>query len=96
MTRMPNRRALHRWGVALALTGLVGGSVPALAAPRPVSEIVMDARDGSVLYAENAGIVRRPASLTKMMTLLLTFDAIDDGKLDPSGSILISRYAASQ
>ena len=49
MTRMPNRRALHRWGVALALTGLVGGSVPALAAPRPVSEIVMDARDGSVL-----------------------------------------------
>ncbi|MCZ2950737.1 serine hydrolase, partial [Acinetobacter baumannii] len=43
-----------------------------------------------------AGIVRRPASLTKMMTLLLTFDAIDDGKLDPSGSIRISRYAASQ
>ena len=49
MTRMPNRRALHRCGVALALTGLVGGSVPALAAPRPVSEIVMDARDGSIL-----------------------------------------------
>ena len=96
MTGMPTRRALHRWGAALALVALAGGSMPALAAPRPVSEIVMDARDGTILYAENAGIVRRPASLTKMMTLLLVFDAIDAGKLDPAGSIRISRYAASQ
>ena len=96
MTGMPTRRALHRWGAALALVALAGGSMPALAAPRPVSEIVMDARDGTILYAENAGIVRRPASLTKMMTLLLVFDAIDAGKLDPTGSIRISRYAASQ
>ena len=96
MTGMPTRRAFHRWGAALALAALAGGSVPALAAPRPVSEIVMDARDGTILYAENAGIVRRPASLTKMMTLLLVFDAIDAGKLDSAGSIRISRYAASQ
>ena len=90
------RRDVQRWGAALALAVLVGGGMPASAAVRPVSAILMDARDGSVLYAENAGIVRRPASLTKMMTLLLTFDAIDAGKLDPDERIRISRYAASQ
>jgi len=96
MAMMVTRRALGRWGAALALTGLVGGGDPALAVTRPVSAILMDARDGSVLYAENAGIVRRPASLTKMMTLFLTFDALDAGRLRPGDAVRISRHAASQ
>lgn len=95
MTAGVTRRAIQRWGGALILAALAG-SGPAQAAGRPVSAILMDARDGSVLYAENAGLVRRPASLTKMMTLFLTFDAIDAGTLDPAGTIRISRYAASQ
>ncbi len=77
--------------LAVILTGS-----PALAAARPVSAILMDANDGSVLYAENAGIVRRPASLTKMMTLFLVFDALDAGRLRLGDTVRISRYAASQ
>lgn len=96
MAMMVTRRALGRWSAALALTGLVGGGDPALAVTRPVSAILMDARDGSILYAENAGIVRRPASLTKMMTLFLTFDALDAGRLRPGDAVRISRHAASQ
>ena len=63
---------------------------------RPVSSILMDARDGSILFAENAGIVRRPASLTKMMTLFLTFDALDAGTLRLGDPVRISAYASRQ
>lgn len=91
-----NRRAVTAWCGALLLTGGGGPIAPAMAVTRPVSAILIDARDGSILYAENAGIVRRPASLTKMMTLFLTFDAIDAGRLRPGDPIRISRYAASQ
>jgi len=93
---MPTRRAIHRWCGALLLTGLLGPIAPADAVTRPVSAILMDARDGSILYAENAGIVRRPASLTKMMTLFLTFDALDRGTLRLGDPVRISRYAANQ
>jgi D-alanyl-D-alanine carboxypeptidase len=99
MTTM-TRRGVHAWCGALLLTGLVGGPggpvAPAAAVTRPVSAILMDARDGSILYAENAGIVRRPASLTKMMTLFLTFDALDAGRLRLDDPVRISRYASSQ
>lgn len=71
-------------------------AAPIRAATRPVSAILMDAGDGSILYAENAGIVRRPASLTKMMTLYLLFDALDAGTLRLGDPVRISRYAASQ
>lgn len=90
------RRALHRWGVALALLSTLGGAMPAQAVTRPVSAILMDAANGEILYAENAGIVRRPASLTKMMTLFLVFDALDAGKLRLGDPVRISAYAASQ
>ena len=97
---MLSRRTLHAWCGALLLTGLLTGLAgpvaPADAVTRPVSAIVMDARDGSILYAENAGIVRRPASLTKMMTLFLTFDALDAGTLRPGDPVRISRYASRQ
>ncbi|MGP7795909.1 D-alanyl-D-alanine carboxypeptidase family protein [Sphingomonas sp. CLY1604] len=91
----PTRRTLHAWGGALLLSALAGVP-PAAAVARPVSAILMDARDGSILYAENAGIVRRPASLTKMMTLFLVFDALDAGRLRPGDRVRISRYAANQ
>jgi D-alanyl-D-alanine carboxypeptidase len=95
MTIVTRRTAYGLCGAALLL-GALGAAWPAAAVTRPVSALLMDARDGSILYAENAGIVRRPASLTKMMTLFLTFDALDAGKLRLDDSITISRYAASQ
>lgn len=92
---MVTRRTVHLWCGAFLLSA-AGCVSPAAAVTRPVSAILMDARDGSILYAENAGIVRRPASLTKMMTLFLTFDALDAGKLRLGDTIRFSRYASSQ
>ncbi|MEM9779584.1 MAG: D-alanyl-D-alanine carboxypeptidase family protein [Pseudomonadota bacterium] len=58
--------------------------------------LVMDARDGTVLHARNADTRLHPASLTKMMTLYLVFDAIESGRLSLDQQIKISRYAASK
>ena len=42
--------------------------------------IVVDAGSGEILYAENASLRRHPASLTKMMTLYLLFEAMQAGR----------------
>lgn len=60
------------------------------------SALVVDAETGRVLYEKNAGNTRYPASLTKMMTLYLTFEAIKTGKLDMDSSLPVSAKAASQ
>lgn len=60
------------------------------------SALVVDASTGHVLYEKDAAAVRYPASLTKMMTLYLTFDAIKRGKLDMDDELVVSAKAASQ
>ena len=84
----------------LATIAVVLGSITSVAEARPragpVSALVVDAGTGATLYADAAGKVRAPASLTKMMTLFIAFEAISGGRLIPSGAIPISRHAASQ
>jgi len=58
--------------------------------------IVVEARSGQVLYARNADSLRYPASLTKMMTLYMAFEALDSGRLKLGDRILISARAAGQ
>lgn len=58
----------------LALTFAAASIAPAMAAPS--SAIVVDAKTGKTLYAKDANARRYPASLTKMMTLYLTFEAL--------------------
>ncbi len=60
------------------------------------SALVVNADNGNILYEKNAGGTRYPASLTKMMTLYLTFDAIKKGKLQMDGSLPVSEKAAGQ
>ncbi|MDR1031756.1 MAG: D-alanyl-D-alanine carboxypeptidase [Holosporales bacterium] len=60
------------------------------------SAVVIDADSGQVLYEENAQEQVCPASLTKMMTLLLVFDALKSGKLSLDQKIRISRRASMQ
>ncbi len=64
--------------------------------PRPYSALVVDADTGRVLYEKNASGTRYPASLTKMMTLYLTFDALRRGKLSLDEDMPVSKKAASQ
>lgn len=57
--------------------------------------IVVDHDSGKVLFNEAALARRHPASLTKMMTLYLTFEALEDGRLTLNGQIPVSAHAAS-
>lgn len=58
--------------------------------------VVIDAKTGQVLHAANADTRHYPASITKVMTLFLMFDALKAGTLSLDGSIKISRRAARQ
>ena len=60
------------------------------------SAILMDADTGYVIYAKNASTGLPPASVTKVMTLLLVAEAIDLGKINLSDNVLVSANAASK
>ncbi len=59
------------------------------------SAILIEASTGEVIYEKNATEQRSPASITKIMTLLLMFEALEDGKVSLSDSVLTSEHAAS-
>lgn len=58
--------------------------------------IVVDYDTGRVLHAQHADEPRYPASLTKMMTLYMTFDALNDGRLTMNQPLRVSAHAAAQ
>src|SRR5271168_3060953 len=60
-----------------------------------VSSIVIDAATGRVLEEDGADVPRYPASLTKLMTLDLTFQALRAGKMTLDTVIPVSEHAAS-
>lgn len=62
----------------------------------PYAAVVMDARSGETLYETNADARLHPASLTKMLTLYMTFDAIRRGEVSLDTMITVSKNAASQ
>ncbi len=68
----------------------------ASAADSRYAAIVVDANTGKTLFSANAGARRYPASLTKMMTLYLTFEAMKRGKIKKSTSVPFSAQAAAQ
>ncbi len=57
--------------------------------------VLMDAETGKVLYGKNMHEVRACASITKVMTLLLVFEAIDEGKISLDDTVTASAHAAS-
>lgn len=72
------------------------GDVSAAPLKRTQSSIVIDATTGKVISSSNADERRYPASLTKLMTLYIAFDALDKGKLKLSDNLKVSRRAANQ
>jgi len=62
----------------------------------PYADMVMDARSGKVLRSRNADTRLHPASLTKMMTLYIAFEAIENGEIDVDKKVKISRNAANE
>jgi len=59
------------------------------------SALLMEASTGTVLYEKDADTRRHPASVTKIMTLLLIFEAIEEGKISLEDSAVTSAYAKS-
>lgn len=58
--------------------------------------LVLDEKTGKILYEKNARLKRNPASITKNLTLYLTFEALDSGKLKLNQRLPISQEAASK
>lgn len=59
------------------------------------SAILMEASTGTVLYEKNPDEIRSPASITKIMTLILTFEAIESGRIRLEDEVTTSAYAKS-
>ena len=82
----------------MALSGLLfmmAATGPAFA-NKKYAAIVMDVKNNQVVFSRNADARRYPASLTKMMTLYMLFDALDSGKLTLASQLQVSPHAASQ
>ncbi len=77
--------------VLFAVAILPGGAFAA-----PYAAMVIDARTGEVLHSRNADTRLHPASLTKMMTLYIAFEAVSRGEISLDRKIKISRHAASE
>ncbi len=58
--------------------------------------LIVDGKSGQVLYERNSSAERHPASLTKMMTLYLLFDALKAQRITLQTQLTISRHAAAQ
>lgn len=59
------------------------------------SAILMEAKTGTVIYEKNPDEIRSPASITKIMTLLLAFEALEEGKIGLKDEVITSAYAKS-
>ena len=59
------------------------------------SALLMESSTGQIIYEKDANTKRPPASVTKIMTMLLIFDAIESGKINLEDEVTTSEYAAS-
>jgi len=70
--------------------------VPISVMSAPYAAVVMDARSGKILHSRNANTRLHPASLTKMMTLYVVFEAIRHGEITEDTLVKISRNASRE
>jgi D-alanyl-D-alanine carboxypeptidase len=91
LASMLRRLALLPIFVALIL---VAFAAPAAAAR--YAAMIMDAESGAILHQTDADEPRYPASLTKIMTLYMLFEAIEQGKIKMTTRLPVSAHAASQ
>lgn len=89
----PPLMRLHLW---FALAAALMFALTALPAHAKYASFIIDANNGEILHSVNADTRNYPASLTKMMTLYLMFDAIEDGRMQMKDRIVFSRRAQRQ
>lgn len=59
------------------------------------SVVLMETSTGQVIYEKEPDMLRHPASITKIMTMILIFDALEEGKISLDDTVTVSEYAAS-
>ena len=94
MYRRP--RAAGALRLFIVILGLAVMGIPRGAEAAPYAEMVIDARDGSVLRSRNADTRLHPASLTKMMTLYVAFEAVERGEIGLDDWVTVSGNAAAE
>ncbi len=85
-------------GICLAMWMILMECLPIQASVLEItspSAVLMEASTGEIIFEQNADERRSPASITKIMTLLLTFEAIEDGQISLADSVITSEYASS-
>ena len=59
------------------------------------SVVLMESSTGQIIYEKDPDTLRHPASITKIMTMILIFDALETGKISLDDTVTVSEYAAS-
>lgn len=85
-----------RYGLFILAAVWILVVLPLSALAAPYAAYVIDARSGEVLHSRNAETRLHPASLTKMMTLYIAFEAIKRGEISLDSQVKISSHAASE
>ena len=80
----------------LSLILIILAMVPLQSVAAPYAAMVMDARTGEVLHSRNADTRLHPASLTKMMTLYIAFQAVQRGEISLDTEVRVTPLAASE
>jgi D-alanyl-D-alanine carboxypeptidase len=96
LTKGMPRSLLKVFG-SLALAASIGATAPTLSfAAARQSSIVIDVKAGKVMSAEDPDGLRYPASLTKMMTLYMVFEALESGRIKLNTRVPVSANAAAE
>ncbi|XOK63825.1 D-alanyl-D-alanine carboxypeptidase family protein [Paenibacillus elgii] len=98
-------RKVIKWSICIQLLLLVTlpsamaeeakRAQPVELAPNAVSSVIVDADSGTVIHEKNKDARLPPASITKIMTMLLIMEALDQGKIKLDEKVRTSEYAAS-
>ena len=90
------RASCWRLRLVIPILAVIGTVVIPETAKAKYAAFVVDANTGQIYYARNADTRRFPASLTKIMTLYMAFEALETGKLTSDQPLSVSRRAAGQ
>ena len=89
-------RQIQHWFTAVVVSIFMIAVTINSAYAAPYAAVVMDARTGQILHSRNADTRLHPASLTKMMTLYVVFQAIERGEITLDTKVKVSRNATNE
>jgi D-alanyl-D-alanine carboxypeptidase len=84
------------YSIVMAISIAISTGLSGVVQAAPYAALVMDARTGEVLYETNSETRLHPASLTKMLTLYIAFEAIERGEISLDTMVKISKHAAAE